>query len=487
MDGPQQARSALRTFRGAADICKTALATPDPEGAIGAMLDGLVEGLGFVAARVVLPGDADAGGSRWRHAPDSPLPRFPALPVQMFEEAFRDGSSRRVASDDVPLPEGIASVLVLALRGAARSSGSLQLLAASADAFDDLTVELLACLAGQVAQVLDRQRLLRDAVESRDYLESLVHAAGDAIIATDIEGIIKRWNPAAERLFGFAASEAVGLPISHLWSPGEARAAERLLREVADGQGVRQQRSRRLHQDGHEIDVLLTLSPIRDVEGGVVGVSGIIRDLSHQIRLESRCEAMGHRASESEQKYRTLLQASPEAIFLLDPEALAIREVNPRACHLFGRTPRELVDRSLPELLEGDVAAAVRELRNAAGAHSHRPREIRIGDRQGKVRTLEIIASPVQCGGTSLLQVIGRDVTDRRQAEAEKEILQDRLIQSEKLSVMGELLSGVAHELNNPLTGVIGYAQLLRDGCGPEELERNLERIQEEARRCHRI
>jgi len=100
---------------------------------------------------------------------------------------------------------------------------------------------------------------------------------------------------------------------------------------------------------------------------------------------------------------------------------------------------------------------------------------------------LELRAAPLRREGGGGVVLLLEDVTARREAERERERLQHQLLQSEKLSALGRLISGVAHELNNPLTGVIGYSQLLLGRSEDARLKRQLERIYTQACRCQKI
>ncbi len=157
---------------------------------------------------------------------------------------------------------------------------------------------VVAIAAAVLAALLVRLALLltghRRSSSNALYLAALVECSEDAIIATDLDGVVTNWNPAAERIFGYSRSEAVGRPIWALISPGHERESLSMLRRIALGRPidpVERFETQRTRKDGTTLDVSLTLSPVRNRSGDIVGVSGILRDVTEQRRLEKRLRA----------------------------------------------------------------------------------------------------------------------------------------------------------------------------------------------------
>ena len=480
-----------------ASICREALSASTLQQALDRSVHGLVEQAGYFSSSVgLLSEDGDFVINRaWHSRGNESIPVGYRQHLGQGVVARTVRSVRTVIVPDVRLdPDYIAlfpevrSEVCFPLQVEGVVLGVLDVNSDQVDDFDEEGCWLLETLAGLLAQIIEKSRLLQEVRETRDYLEGLIAAAGDAIVTTDVEGKVQRWNAAAESLFGYPESEVLGKPVSMLWHSDSAEEAKRLFRQVVEGGQIQAHEVRRTHRDGRPLNVLLTLSPIHDAQGNVVGLSSIVHDVSEKRRLEARFQEMHERVAASEEKYRSLVQHAQEAIFLVSPEDLVIREANPCAAHLTRRSAERLVGLPWPNLAtEEDVGSARRHLRAAVTSGAAPAREIHLQRPDDRRLILEITASAVRAGNDRFLQVIGRDVTERHLAEGEREAMRNRLMQSEKLSVMGELISGVAHELNNPLTGVIGYAQLLRNQRDPNVLERNLERIQHEAKRCHRI
>ena len=124
--------------------------------------------------------------------------------------------------------------------------------------------------------------------EVRARLAAIVDSATDAIIGKDLDGMIKSWNPAAERLFGFGAHEIVNRNVS-LLIPAERMAEEdEVLQRIRRGERVEPYESQRRHKDGTLVDVWLTTSPVKDSNGEVIGASKIARDIGERKRAEAR-------------------------------------------------------------------------------------------------------------------------------------------------------------------------------------------------------
>jgi len=190
---------------------------------------------------------------------------------------------------------------------------------------------------------------------------------------------------------------------------------------------------------------------------------------------EVKEESSRHR--ETGEKLRRVLDGSPDVIIACD-EDNCITEFNRGAEKLFHMIPERSLGRTIDEVL-GDVAAT---FEGVAGDPEAEPRDVvirRNGDEQIDI-SLSGAALRAPGGEPAGRVWIGRDVTKLRRVEKS-------LAQAERLSSLGEVVAGVAHELNNPLAGVMGYAELLRTGsCDPSQL-RDLERIVESSQRCQKI
>jgi PAS domain S-box-containing protein len=123
-------------------------------------------------------------------------------------------------------------------------------------------------------------------------LASIVESSDDAIIAKTLDGVITSWNRAAERIFGYAADEIIGWPISILKPPGHSEDVIQILEHIRRGERVNHFETKRCTKDGRIIDVSLSVSPILDAEGKIVGASKIARDITERKRAEEERERL---------------------------------------------------------------------------------------------------------------------------------------------------------------------------------------------------
>jgi len=131
----------------------------------------------------------------------------------------------------------------------------------------------------------------------REFLASIVESSQDAVIGKNLDGIVTSWNRAAEDIFGYPASEIIGQAIVILFPPELADEEPMILEQLRRGERIEHYETVRLTKDGRRIDVSLTVSPIRDASGQVVGASKIVRDVTEQKAMRLRGIRRRQRAS----------------------------------------------------------------------------------------------------------------------------------------------------------------------------------------------
>jgi len=132
----------------------------------------------------------------------------------------------------------------------------------------------------------ERRQLHGSGFETRRLLASIVESSDDAIISKDLEGIVTSWNKAAERIFGYSTDEMIGQPIALLAPPGRKDEMPAILAQIKQGHRVDHYETVRRAKDGKLLNVSLTVSPMRDSEGRIVGASKIARDITEQKEAE---------------------------------------------------------------------------------------------------------------------------------------------------------------------------------------------------------
>jgi PAS domain S-box-containing protein len=136
--------------------------------------------------------------------------------------------------------------------------------------------------------------------QSASLLAAIVTSSEDAILSLDLEGIVTSWNSAAERMYGYEASEVLGRHISLFTPPDRLDELAEMLKQIPRGGEIRHYNTQRLRKDGARLDVSVTVSPIRDASGEITGASGIIRDITQRLAAERERRALTVRLNQSE-------------------------------------------------------------------------------------------------------------------------------------------------------------------------------------------
>lgn len=176
--------------------------------------------------------------------------------------------------------ENIRSVCLIPLAPDDCVVGKFMVYFAEPHVLDSKEQELALIIARQLAFAF-RSHLADDATRR---LAALVESSDDAIVSKTLEGIIISWNAGAERLFGFSADEAIGAPITMLIPDGRLDEEKKILADIRAGRRVQSYETVRRCRDGHLVDVSLTISPVRDSRGTIIGASKIARDISERRR-----------------------------------------------------------------------------------------------------------------------------------------------------------------------------------------------------------
>jgi len=246
-------------------------------------------------------------------------------------------------------------------------------------------------------------------------LAAIVESSDEVIISTELDGIITSWNAGAERIYGYKENEIVGKPISLLFPPDRPNEKEEVLGKIRSGQRFNRFESVRRGKDGQLIDMSLTVSPIKDKEGSVIGVSTIGSDITDRKRAENALR-------ESEGRFHRLFDVSPDAFLVFDPFSdvadWPIVDCNESACKMNGYTREELIGRSIGIL---DPAHSTAEGRAAYLEGIRRGEILRFEathrHRDGHLFPIEVSNSIMTFQGRELVLGIDRDITERKRAE----------------------------------------------------------------------
>ena len=270
---------------------------------------------------------------------------------------------------------------------------------------------------------------LSESERARGLLAAIVDSSDDAIISKDLTGNIMSWNGAAERMYGWSAEEIVGQPVMRIVPPELHDEEARILAKIRAGERIEHFQTTRVAKDGRRVEVELTISPVRNGGGAIVGASKIARDLS------SRRE--GDRAKAT---LAAIITGSDDAIISKTLEGV-VTSWNPAAERLYGYAADEMIGLNIKRIIpvhlyfeEDHILSRIR-----AGERIEHFETVRMR-KDGTTVEVSLTVSPIR---DSLGRLIGaskisRDITPQREAQRRKD----------------EFLAVLAHELRNPLAPI---------------------------------
>ena len=281
---------------------------------------------------------------------------------------------------------------------------------------------------------------------ARSRLAAIVESSDDAIVGKNLDGVITSWNKGAERLFGYTGKEAVGQKITIIVPADHRHEEASILEQLRRDERVGHFDTVRIHKDGTALDVSLTISPVKDAAGRVVGASKVARDITQQKQAERALR-------ESEERFRTIVETTPECVKLVTAEGILLH-INSSGLKMIGADCAEMVvgknvyDLIVPKDRERFRAFNERICRGEKGSL-----EFDIVGLHGERRHLETHAAPLRNpGGTVVQLAVTRDITKRKQAE---EAIRERELSARLLKLQDEERRRIARELHD------GVGQLL--------------------------
>ena len=381
---------------------------------------------------------------------------------------------------------------------------------------------MMATLGSQICQFIERKRA--EDVNAR--LAAIVESSDDAIISEDLQGTIMSWNNGAARMFGYTAAEAVGQPITMLIPTRFVNEEPRILERIRRGETLEHYETVRRHKDGREINISLTVSPVRDDAGNVVGASKIARDITERKRVEGRLLTQ-HTVTRILAEAASLQEAAPRilraicesliwnvaALWTVDKEGGSLRcvevwkesvevpefEAASRATTFgpgiglpgrvwFSREPAYIPD------VVNDANFPRAPIAAREGLHAAFGFPILLG---GEVLgVIEFFSKEIRQPGQDLLNMmtaIGSQIgqfIERKRAEEAFRSAQMELAHVTRVATLGEMTASIAHEINQPLGALVNNAGACLgwlDAGNLEEARNSVAFIMDDAQRASEI
>jgi sigma-B regulation protein RsbU (phosphoserine phosphatase) len=236
--------------------------------------------------------------------------------------------------------------------------------------------------------------------ELRAFLAAIVESSDDAIIGLNPQGRIFSWNRGARQIYGYNNEEVVGQSIALLSLPERSDEIHSLLRHLKSGETVQHLNSIHLNKKGQSLYVSLSVSPVIDRLGQVLGASVIVRDITKQLKAEEALQ-------EAEEKYRQLFYAEQDAIILFEHQSGKIHDLNDAALNLYGYPRRDFLQLRVSDLI---ASAPENWLSRQRSTANHR-------NRNGQQFTAEISLGNLRLKGCNMQVMIVRDISEKRQHE----------------------------------------------------------------------
>ncbi len=302
---------------------------------------------------------------------------------------------------------------------------------------------LLNEIAKRVGQYIERRQM----ETSHRFLAAIVESSENAIVSVTLDGIIQTWNAAAERIYGYSRREVVGKSLSTVLNDDQYNEMMNLLRRVRDGYSTEQYETTRARKDGHEAHVALSLHPISDIQGRVVGAVVTARDISDRRLFEATLQ-------ESDERLRNTFEQAAVGLAHLSLDGRYLR-VNQKLCSIIGYEPSELLSMSVQQITHPDDYAAEQTLMEEmlAGKHTTYCVEKRAFHKNGSLvwvnRTVSLARD--RANRPKYFIAVVEDITQRKQAEKaliDSEARYRDLFENSPISLWEQDFSGVKQALD---------------------------------------
>ena len=251
----------------------------------------------------------------------------------------------------------------------------------------------------------------KQAEEATAHLAAIVASSDDAIISKNLDGIVQSWNKSAEHMFGFTAQEAVGKHITLIVPEDRWDEEKNILARLRQGERIDHFQTIRRRKDGSTFDLSLTISPVKDSAGRVIGASNVARDITHLKRIERALR-------DSEERFRAIVETTPECVKVVAPDG-TLQHMNSAGLAMVGAELAETVmGKSIYDLIAPEDREKFRAFNERICRGDKGALEFDMIGLNGMRHHMETHAAPLHNPDGRIVQLaITHDVTERKRAE----------------------------------------------------------------------
>ncbi len=327
------------------------------------------------------------------------------------------------------------------------------------------------------------------------HLAAIVRSSDDAIVSKDLNGIVTSWNQGAEKLFGYQASEMIGQPVLKLIPRERQEEERRILDNISRGETIETYETIRRRKDGSDFHVSLTISPIFDAQGRVIGASKIARDITERVEHEKMLTQSRERLRQALQYQEAIVGNMGEGVYTLNRQGRVV-SMNRAAELLLGWKKDELLGKSMHDIAHykypdgrpfpTEHCAVLRVFEKGVALLNQEDVFIR---KDGSCFDVVYSAAPMRSGDdVTGLVVVFHDVTEQKRADqalrdrdraltaANDELHQQKASLAEANRELQSFSYSVSHDLRAPLRTIDAYVRIVEEDHGPQ--------LNDEVRRC---
>jgi two-component system NtrC family sensor kinase len=324
-----------------------------------------------------------------------------------------------------------------------------------------------------MSDITERKQAVEGLRESEERYRTILEEMEDAYFEVDLAGHLAFVNNSVCRDLGYSREELVGKSYKDFTAEGDIESVFRVFSEVyrtgVPNKGFPWKTTRK---DGSHGFAETSISLLRNEQGETIGFRGVGRDITERKRGEERLR-------QSEEKYRALFDTSGTGMIVLDAETTKVAMVNRATANIFGlRSVEEAIGVDPLEFIPAeDREIALQLIKQGFAQDLRQTYELRAVTKTGKEIWISGTAAKITHEGKLARLISFTDITEQKKQT-------EQLMLTDRLASLGELASGTAHELNNPLTSIIGFSQLLMEKEVPDDIREDLKLINNEAQRA---